>query len=1455
MANKTFLLPETFSGESGTKWDEWINHFHSCVDVNNWTKDEDRLKWVRVRLVGKAQTAFQRLGEDERSDYSKCVGALKRRFDPDSKRTLKVVELQYRKKEKGEDWASFGDALRLLADSAYPELKEKARECLALNQFLSQLNNPQVAFGVKQKRPQTVDEAALAAMELESYLHPCKPSMTVGFLPMSQNTAPATTDEDDGTASSIAAVQTKTDPALEAIKELVERLDRLEGLGIVLVHLTLSKNVVFENKFLVVEGMTVEAILGLDFLETFKCMIDNGDRKISFPNEKLVLPLLDVNQKVSKTVGLFLQRKLTIPAENEVEVIVDIASGGVGDNPVVGTWLVERGQTGRCDVLVARAVVCPTGSTVPLRVFNPHKEAVRLWKGLEIAQMEPLDKDPPISSDTHLLTISAVTEVSPSEHKVLWDIVSTITHLSNSEKELLFVLLMKYADVFSFHSDLGHTNLTKHHIDTGDSQPIHQLPRRVSPARRQEVRQLLTEMLKNDIIQPSNSPWSSPIILVRKRDGSTRFCIDYRKVNYVTRKDAYPLPRVDDILDTLGGSKWFSTLDLKSGYWQVEVDSSSREKAAFTTSEGLYEFKVMPFGLCNAPATFQRLMNRVLCDVNWVECLVYIDDTVVIGRTFEQHLSNLGTVLSRLRQAGLKLQPAKCKLCQKEVRFLGHVISENGIATDPEKTAVIATWPVPESKKNIQQFLGLANYYRRFIKDFGTTAKPLQRLLEKNIAFEWTQQCQGALITCDDGGEAVIAYASRSLSRQEQRYCVTRRELLAVVEFIHHFRHYLLGVHFTLRTDHGSLVWIQNFKEPEGQLARWLERLQEYTFTVVHRPGNQHTNVDALSRVPCNQCGRVTHVDSPAHLAAQIGIVSQGHSAADVHDQQLNDSSIGPVLKAKERGATPNLDEVKTWSRESRQLVQMWSSLKVDNSVLWRLCIDGRSQHLQLVLPSVVRESVLQDLHSGSMGGHVGESKMIHLVREQYYWPGWKESVKEWCRKCRTCSTRKMAPPSKRAPLQTLQAGYPLQIVAVDILGPLPVTAQGNKYVLVACDCFTRWVEVYAIQNQEALTVAKMLVDEMFCRFSPPEQLHSDQGRQFEADLLKEVCTLLQIHKTRTTAYHPHCNGKGITEHNRQKALYDAKVHGAPYQVGTRTETVQGPPPENPDENEALLEFAPVGSNIEVLDGIGEQVPQELLPHEEPAEVEAAHADQPAEVQHSALYNAIDEIPSRVKFSQPEGIGHASIPSLHHPGKQTGQNRNWSIDKYMLHQLHTAGVSYNVAEGEREEFDPLGSEEMLPEEGSSENLRHKRRKGGASVVMEKAPMVSAVSEAAGKERKKKGHQRERSWGGNKLWEGDGVQEHMGSKKIKLRPAAHNATREEREKFIRAKSPVFSAMFEHEMEEIRKNRVEISDLDQEVMQEMLTYTYTGKAPNLKKMADSLVSAADKYALDRYMAGDV
>ena len=356
--------------------------------------------------------------------------------------------------------------------------------------------------------------------------------------------------------------------------------------------------------------------------------------------------------------------------------------------------------------------------------------------------MQPIE----LPAEVAPVSQSGAKEVDSGKQQMLWQLVEDCgQELCSGERDVFYHLLLTYADVLaSSVSDLGRTDRLRHHIETGNSPPVRQSVRRIAPCRREEVKKLLNQMLEQEIIEPSSSPWASPVVLVQKKDGSTRFCIDYRKLNRVTRKDAYPLPRIDMTLDTLHGSKWFTTLDLLSGYWQVEMEAADKEKTAFCTTEGLFQFRVMPFGLSNALASFQRLMDLVLTGLQWSQCLVYLDNIIVLGRSFQEHIQNLESVFQRLRESGLKLKPSKCSFFQKKVHYLGHVISRDGVATDPGKTAKVTTWPVPTSRREAQQFLGFASYYRRFIKDFAHLARPLHRLTEKTAPFKWNDECQSS---------------------------------------------------------------------------------------------------------------------------------------------------------------------------------------------------------------------------------------------------------------------------------------------------------------------------------------------------------------------------------------------------------------------------------------------------------------------------------------------------------------------------------------------------------------------------------------------------------------------------------------------------------------------------------------------------------------------------------------
>ncbi|CAG8800349.1 12058_t:CDS:1, partial [Dentiscutata erythropus] len=444
-------------------------------------------------------------------------------------------------------------------------------------------------------------------------------------------------------------------------------------------------------------------------------------------------------------------------------------------------------------------------------------------------------------------------------------------------------LIKKEKEIFAQSvEELGRTERTNHVIDTGDAAPIKQNAYRAAPGIKEFIKNEITQLKKRGLIRESQSPWSSPVVVVPKKGGKLRLCIDYRKLNAVTKKDSYPLPRVDDLLETFSKARWFSSLDLLSGYWQLPVNEKDKEKTAFVTSCGTYEFNVMPFGLCNAPASFQRLMDKILADEIGKFVVVYLDDINIYSENFDEHLDHISVIFKKLKESGLKLNFEKCTFFRSNICFLGHVVGRDGIKPDESKIEKVKNFPIPKTLRQLRGFIGLASYYRRFIKDFATIARPLHHLLKKNVEYKWNNDQNYAfeslkrhLITApilrypdflktffihtdasgsglgavlsqkdDDDKEFVVSYASRGLTLHEKNYAATELECLAILWAVEHFHHYYGLNPFVVITDHSALKWLKTSKLT-GRRARWMLRLQPYDFTIQHRKGRKHSNADA----------------------------------------------------------------------------------------------------------------------------------------------------------------------------------------------------------------------------------------------------------------------------------------------------------------------------------------------------------------------------------------------------------------------------------------------------------------------------------------------------------------------------------------------------------------------------------------------------------------------------------
>ena len=924
-------------------------------------------------------------------------------------------------------------------------------------------------------------------------------------------------------------------------------------------------NACFSHTVMVVRGLQCDCILGRDVLRNIPCKIESNGETIYFSIESEQIP-----SKVEPFAKLVLKRKLKIPGNHEMLVNAKIRR--LGGQTIPDIAMVERNYDllRHQGLMVASTCVSMDNDSVVVRILNPTPKDISLPRKTIIGFLEEVSMVYDEDSKTRTDDQESDSEFTDSDTEKLFNTLNIdSSNLSNDQLKMARDMITKHRQVFAMPNEpLGCTDVLNHAINTEGAVPIQQRPRKFPQPQRHEIRKQVQEMLAQNVIEPSQSPWSSPVVLVAKPDGTTRFCVDYRRLNNVTVKDPFPLPRIEDTLDALGGSKYFSTLDLCSGFHQLPMAPEDQQKTAFSTQDGHFHFTRMPFGVCNGPSSFQRLMTTVLAGLQWEICLVYIDDIIVFGRTFEEHVDRLSTVLDRLAAAGLKLKPKKCFLFRSEVWFLGHVVSPQGIQVNQEKTRAVTEWPTPTSVKEIQCFLGFCGYYRRFVPGFSLIAAPLYNLTKKNgkktQSFQWDADCQqafeelkrcmtnspilafpqydhgsneffldvdasghglGAVLSqIQNGEERVISFASRVLRPAERNYAVTKRELLSAVWAIQYFRCYLLGRHFTLRTDHKALECLSLFENPSSQLCRWLEILADYDYTIVHRSGRSHNNADGLSR-------RNENASMENEL---VGCIFQGQTEEEWNwqEHQANYPDIVEALSWLEKTEDKDTCDV-ILTGCSPFLRHLWNNrqqLVVENGILHRRFHDPdirKPSYLQIVVPRNSRPQILATYHDAKMGagGHRGVEKTLHRIRQRFHWYGLQQDVENWVASCHSCASRKRPQVNRRAPLISTWSGYPFERVGMDIIPNLPVTLNGNRHVLVIVDYSSKWVEAFPLKDMQSRTIAKVYIDNVVSRFGAPRSLHTDQGSNFTSELFQSVCAILDIRKTRTTPYHPASDG------------------------------------------------------------------------------------------------------------------------------------------------------------------------------------------------------------------------------------------------------------------------------------------------------------------------------------------
>lgn len=710
--------------------------------------------------------------------------------------------------------------------------------------------------------------------------------------------------------------------------------------------------------------------------------------------------------------------------------------------------------------------------------------------------------------------------------------------LAPNEREKMLELLIKNKDVFATKtSQLTATHILEHHIRLTDDRPFCERPPRAGKEQLEAADKLLDTLIHQDYIEPSISPYSSRYLMVRKKDGGYRMCIDYRKLNSKTEKDAYSLPSMEEILEQLAGSQVFSVADMTNGFYQVYLHKESRPYTAFYCHRGLYQWKRLPMGLSGSPGIFQRILDIALRELKPQSVANYLDDLIIFGKDHQTHRDNLQKVLDKLREANLKLSISKCFFGVEEIVFLGVSVSKYGFKPDKRKVEAVEKMARPTTVRQCREFLGMCGFFRKFIKDFSVIAAPLHGLTKKEIKFEWTTECQksfdelkanlttapllhhfdpskqiilvtdasdigiGAVLQLEvDGCEVPVGYWSRLLNKSERNYCASDKEVLAVVWGIKKCRHFLQGRKFTVVTDHSALVHLMKTLDANGRWARWIVLLLSYSFVIKHRKGSLNVVADALSRQPLEVYEQVSVEDDVEDLILVM-------ERSDISAVQKNDAYCKTIVKS----LRPNHDN---------------SGFKIKDGVLMKTVTTEDGQKDLTVLPEVMIPEVLKACHDHTLSGHGGYLRTLAKVQQRFFRRRLAKLVRRYINSCAFCLKRK--PRSnfpEGIPSSLPTTSVPFQIQAIDFAAPLNESLEGHRYVLVTVDVATRYIISRATMDQTSATVINFMEDELIKRVGKPDKLISDNGPAFISAEFQSFLKKWDIKHSRITPHHPQCNG------------------------------------------------------------------------------------------------------------------------------------------------------------------------------------------------------------------------------------------------------------------------------------------------------------------------------------------